>query len=324
MHCHPPRTNPPIRDTLSRVSTQSLPDLEALGLLVTVVEQGGFTAAARAIGATKALVSRRIRELELRLGTQLLARTTRSVQLTDDGRRYFEPAQRALRSAREAELSLVAGLGRPVGLLRVTTTAILADMLLEPVAVQFLNRYPDVTLELAVSARTSDLVREGFDLAIRAGSLPDSSLTVRRLGEARTGYFASPEYVARHGAPADPQGLARHAIVAIGDGPTVAWPFARDGRSTHISVRPRLLTPSHDLAFRAALAGLGIARLPEFYARARVTAAALVPVLGAWTPPPIAVHVLSPPGIRPAKTRAFIDLVAHHLGRHAAFGARPS
>lgn len=303
---------------------QSLPDLEAMGLFVAVVEHGGFTAAARATGVTKALLSRRVGKLEERLRTQLLTRTTRSVRLTDEGRQYFELAAKALASAREAEATLAAGLARPVGRLRVTTTAILADMLLEPVSVRYLEKHPQVVLELDVSSRAMDLARDGFDLAIRAGRLVDSSLTARRLGEARTGYYASPGYVRRRGAPTTPSELLDHAAVVIGDG-AAAWPFlsapggraAPDAGGLHAGVtpRPRLVTTSHDLAVRAALAGLGIVRVPEFHVRGHVTAGRLVAVLDPWTPPPIPVHALMPPGIQPAKTRAFLDLVVRELAR---------
>lgn len=297
------------------MAIQSLPDLDALGLFVSVVEAGGFTAAARATGARKALLSRRVRELEARLDTQLLARTTRSIRLTEEGRRYFEHAQRALAAAREAELALAAGKGRPTGTLRVTTTAVLAEMLLEPVALRYLEKYPGVALELDVSSRTVDVVREGFDVAIRAGTLPDSSLTARRLGEARTGYFASPSYVKKRGAPAEPGELVHHATVVIGGGGTVEWPFARSGTVTSVVLRPRLLTTSYELALRAALAGLGIARVPEFYAREHVRQGRLTPVLEAWTPPAIPVHVLIPAGITPPRTRAFVEMVVRLLAR---------
>jgi DNA-binding transcriptional LysR family regulator len=298
---------------------QSLPDFEGLGLLVTVVEQGGFTAAARATGLRKALISRRVRELEERLRTQLLVRTTRTVRLTEEGRRYFEPAQRALRAAREAELAMAAGLDRPVGVLRVTTTAVLAERLLEPVVLRYLEAYPEVTLELDVSSRATDLLREGFDVAIRVGPLPDSSLSARKLGQARTGYFASPGYVKKHGAPAEPRELAQHATVVIGGDSVVEWPFARDGKPLSVPVHPRLLTSSYELAARAAVAGLGIARLPEFYARELLARRALVAVLQDWTPPPLPVHLLTPPGIQPAKTRAFVKRVLEQPGLASVF-----
>lgn len=303
---------------------QSLPELEGLGVFVAVVEQGGFTAAARATGLRKALVSRRVQELEERLGTQLLVRTTRSVRLTEEGHGYFESAQRALAAAREAERVVAVGRAHPVGRLRVTTTAVLAEVLLEPVALRYLETYPEVVLELDVGARTSDLVREGFDLAIRAGTLPDSSLLARRLGEARSGYFASPAYLREHGAPTDPGALSEHATVALGDGAAVEWPFARAGGTTRLVIAPRLVTTSHELAVRAAVAGLGIARIPEFHARAHVLAKRLRPVLEPWTPPATPVHALTPPGIQPAKTRTFIERVAEHLRRSKVLAPPPA
>lgn len=175
-------------------------------------------------------------------------------------------------------------------------------MLLEPVVLRYLEQYPDVTLDLEVSARTVDLVREGFDLAIRAGALPDSSLSVRKLGQARTGYFACRGYVKKHGAPAEPRSLAEHSIVAVGTKSAVEWPFARDGKALSVPIRPRLLTSSNELATRAVAAGLGIARIPE-------------------TP----VHLLTPPGLQPAKMRAFVKRVLEELGRGSALSeSKPS
>jgi LysR family transcriptional regulator, regulator for bpeEF and oprC len=269
-------------------------------------------------GARKALISRRVQELEERLETTLLARTTRSVRLTEEGRGYFEHAQRALAAAREAEAALAAGKGRPTGTLRVTTTAVLAEMLLEPVALRYLERYANMALELDVSSRTVDLVREGFDLAIRAGALPDSSLTARRLGEARIGYFASPSYVKRRGAPGEPRELSNHATVVIGGG-AVEWPFGRSATEMSVVPRARLITTSYELALRAAIAGLGITRIPGFYAREHVRQGRLCPVLEAWTPPAFPVHAVMPGGIAPPKTRTFVEMVVKFLDREPVF-----
>lgn len=285
-----------------------------MGALVAVVEAGGFSAAARRTGAKKALLSRKVRELEERLGVQLLTRTTRAIQLTEEGRDYFAHARRALQAAREAEESLSAGRGAPRGLLRVSTTAVLGELLLEPVALRYLARYPRVSLELDLSSRSVDLIREGFDVAIRAGALPDSSLRALRLGAGRSIYVASPAYLARRGAPNDPDALGAHALIGIGSGP-LEWLFARAGKISRLVVQPRLLSTSYDLAVRAAVAGLGITRVPDFYVRGPLAEGRLSPVLDAWTPGESPIHVLTPPGIQPPKTRAFVQLVAQHLGR---------
>ncbi|HEX2574114.1 MAG TPA: LysR substrate-binding domain-containing protein [Polyangia bacterium] len=297
------------------MAIQSLPDLEALGLFVAVVEAGGFSAAARRIGTRKTLMSRRVRQLEERLGVQLLFRTTRTLQLTDEGRAYFAHATRALTAAREAEATLESTRREPSGLLRVTTTPILAERMLEPVVVAYLERYPQVTLELDVRSQPIDLVREGFDVAVRAGPLPDSSLTARLLGHARAGYFASPEYLRRHGRPTEPSELAEHACIAIGTEAIVEWPFIQQGRLLKTIIHPRLLTTSYDLALRATVSGLGITRMPGFYVREHTAARRLVAVLDEWTPPSFPVHVLMPAGTPSPKARTFIDLVIEHFER---------
>lgn len=291
---------------------QSGRSLEELAAFAAVVEANGFTAAARALRARKATLSQRVQDLEERLGVPLLVRTTRSLRLTDEGRAYFEHARRSLAAARDAEAVVARAKSKPAGLLRVTTSASIAGMLLEGVITPYLAKYPDVSVHVDTSVRKVDLAREGFDLALRAGPLDESSLIARRLGVASGGYYASPRYLERHGTPAHPDDLQKHATISVPreDGPK-AWRFTSGSRSWSMVVRPRLAVGSFELATQAAAAGAGIVWAPRYFVRSYLAKKQLVPVLEAWTPPALEVNAVFPPGgALVPKTRVFIDLVA--------------
>ncbi|WP_437307843.1 LysR substrate-binding domain-containing protein [Sorangium sp. So ce388] len=295
---------------------QSGRSLEELAAFVAVVEANGFTAAARALRARKATLSQRVQDLEERLGVSLLVRTTRSLRVTDEGRAYFEHARRSLAAARDAEAVVAMAKSKPSGLLRVTTSAALAGVLMEGVVTPYLARYPDVSVELDTSVRRVDLVREGFHLALRVGPLDDSSLVARRLGVATGGYYASPRYLERRGAPERPEELLGiHDTVMVmvareGGGPK-AWPFARGARKLSLVVRPRLSLSSFELAVQAAAAGAGVVRSPRYFVRPFLAKGRLVPVLEEWTPRGFDVHAVFPPGgALVPKTRVFLDMLA--------------
>lgn len=316
-------------DTLSPVAYQSservqraeLPELDALGQFVAVVEAGGFSAAARRLGLRKATLSRGVASLEQRLGARLLYRTTRTIRLTDDGLTYYEHATRALSAARDAEAALARRAEEPEGLVRVAAIPIIAEVLVEPVIVPLLARYPRMRVELVTGARVVDLVGEGFDLALRAGARPLASQRVRVLGVAGIGYFAAPAYLARRGAPAHPGDLDGHDLLALIDGVTPVWTFVVNGRPITRDVRPRLVG-SGEVVLRAAQGGGGIVRLPSGTAAPLVAAGKLASVLAAWTPPPMPVMLVIPEG-RPSRVaRLFIDLAARALRGHPTLSGR--
>lgn len=283
--------------------------LAQLAAFVAVVEHQGFSAAARAAGLRKATLSERVRDLEERLGVPLLARTTRTLRLTDEGHAYAEHARRALVAAREAEAAAIETRAAPGGTLRISMSPALATLFVDGVLAPYMRAYPAVSVEVDASPRNVDLVREGFDLAIRVGRLADSSLAVRRLGVGRGGYYASRSYLARRGTPARPEDLAEHDTIAILRGDRMPeWHFTSGSRRRTIIVRPRLFVGSIDLARRAALAGLGIVPSMRLEARAYKQ---LVAVLEDWTPPAFEVNALFARGraLLP-KTRAMIDLLA--------------
>jgi LysR family transcriptional regulator, regulator for bpeEF and oprC len=296
--------------------TYQSPKLEDLELFVAVVDAGGFTAAARATGGRKALLSRRVQELEQRLGTRLLERTTRVVRLTDVGRTFYERAARAVAAGREAMQVVEQARREPTGTLRIATTQLLADLILEPVVLAYLTRHAKVAVEIDVGARPVDVVGESFDLALRVGPQKDSSLRSRALGKGRTICVASPGYLAKHGAPERPADVASHAAVIIAGGP-VEWPFESRGRRLLVKPKVRLSTPSFLLARSAVCAGVGVGRLPSFFVDEALRGGALRSVLEEWTPAEVSVFALFPGRPQmPPKTRAFLDLLGQHLREH--------
>lgn len=307
------------RDTLGRMEYQSDQALEELRAFVAVVDAQGFRAAARATRGRKATLSRRVQELEARLGVSLLARTTRSMRLTEEGHAYYEQAARALALARDAEAAVLSAKAEPRGMLRVTTVPSLGSLIVEQVVAQYLTRHPTVRVQLHVSERRLDLVREGFDLAVWGGALDDSSLVARKLGAVAGGYFASPRYLEAHPAPQSPDELAGHELVTITKGRgAIEWPFSVAGKPKRLAIRPRLIVDDAELAARAAAAGLGIAPLPMAIAERYRAKKKLIAVLPKYTPPPVDVFALFPPGgALVPKTRAFIEWLQRGFAREA-------
>lgn len=292
------------------------PCLDDLELFVAVVDAGGFTAASRAIGARKALLSRRVQELEERLGVRLLERTTRTIRLTEAGAAFHAQATQAVSRARDAILDVAASQREPTGTLRISATQLLAEIALEPVIVSYLDRYRSVSVDLDVSSRTVDLIGERFDVALRVGPSKESSLTGRLLGKDRTLYLASPKYIAAHGLPKAPADVAEHDAVVIAGAP-LEWPFERRGRKHLVKPRVRLATASYSLARRAAVGDLGLVRLPRFYVANALRTRALRAVLEEWTPSEVQIFAMFA-GVAhlPVKTRAFLDLLTTYLRAH--------
>jgi len=290
---------------------QSDQALEELRAFVAVVDAQGFRAAALATRGRKATLSRRVQELEKRLGVSLLVRTTRSMRLTEEGRAYFEHASRALAAARDAEAAVLSAKAEPRGVLRVTIASSLASRIVDDVVAPYLAKYPHVRVVLNAAERRIDLAREAFDLAVWGGALDDSPLVARKLGVASGGYFASPRYLARRAAPKSPDELASHDLVTITKGHGASeWPFWTSGKQKLVPIRPRLVVNDIELAVRAALAGLGIAPAPLSIAEPYLAKKKLVAVLAKWTPPGIDVHAVFPAGgALVPKTRAFVEML---------------
>lgn len=289
----------------------SPPLLDDMLLFAEVVTTGGITSAAERLGLRKSTVSRRLSALEERLGIRLLERNTRRLRLTEAGREYHAQCARLVADARGVNAALSESRGTPQGTLRIATLSLLGE-LLTPVIAELLLRQPRLRVEVSLAQTHVDLVAEEYDLALRTGPLADSSLVARRLGRVRTGCYASPAYLSRHGTPQSPEELAAHECVLLAEpGSDEVW-FFGEGRSARtVPVAGRLRVPSVRAGQAAARAGLGIVRLPASLVADDVRAGLLVPVLAADTPPGLPLFAVYPSSRQlPLKVRAFLDLLS--------------
>lgn len=284
-------------------------DLNELLVFAKVVQTGSFTAAAAALQMPKSTVSRKVSELESRLGAQLLQRTTRKLHLTEVGRAFFEHCVRVVTEAEQAEQAVTHMNSTPRGLLRVTTP--ISFSVLGPQVAEFLARYPEVRIEMVCTDRVVDLVAEGYDVAVRAGRLTDSTLIARRLGSLARVAVASPAYVAARGAPKRPMDLERHDCLVFGaERRGNVWSFQSGSRSVTLTVRARMVVNDFDMLRAAALAGAGVAMLSEQICVDDLATGRLRRLLPEWTSPGASMHLVYPRSrhLSP-KVRAFVDFL---------------
>lgn len=289
----------------------SPPLLDDMLLFAEVVATGGITAAAERLGLRKSTVSRRLAALEARLGIRLVERNTRRLRLTEAGRDYHAQCARIVAEARAVNQALSESRGTPQGTLRIATLSLLGE-LLTPLIAELLLRQPLMRVEVSLAEGHVDLIAEEYDLALRTGPLADSSLVARRLGRLRTGYYASPGYLGRHGTPRAPEELQRHECVLLAEpGTDEVWFFGEGKRARTIPVSGRLRVPSVRAGQAAARSGLGLVRLPSSLVADDVRGGLLVPVLEDQTPPGIPVFAVYPSSRQlPLKVRAFLTLLS--------------
>jgi DNA-binding transcriptional LysR family regulator len=294
-----------------------LPDLEGLAIFAKVVELRSFAGAAEDLGLSKATVSKAVTRLETRLGARLFNRTSRRLALTDAGQSLVEPATGVLAQAEAAESAALAQSSTPRGLVRLAAPMSFGLSDVAPVLPGFMTAYPEVFVDLHLSDATVDLIGMGFDAALRIAALPDSSLVARRLRTVKRYLVASPDYLDRRGRPTHPGHLAEHCCLGYAYLPTPdTWRFVRAG-GEEVSVRPAgpLRANNADALMPALLAGQGLAVLPDFIAGAALADGRLEAVMPDWSPPPIALHLVSPPGgPRPARVEALTTYLARVLG----------
>ena len=288
-------------------------DLNEILVFARVVQTGSFSAAARLLEMPKSTVSRKVSELEDRVGARLIHRTTRKLGLTDAGRIYYEHSARIVAEVEEADQAVGRMQATPRGLLRVT--APLSFSMLGPVVSEYLTRHAEVRVELMCTDRTVDLVEEGYDVAIRAGALGDSSLVARSLGALKRVIVAAPGYCKKAGTPKVPADLGRHQCISFGSGAAPnAWILFNGDERAEVHVTPRLTVNDFELMLDAARAGVGVAAMPWFIAEADVTAGRLKRVLPEWASAAAPVHALYPTArhLSP-KVATFIALVAEKI-----------
>jgi len=297
--------------------------ISTIGVLAAVVEGGSFARAAAALGLSRSGVSRAVARLEARVGVRLLDRTTRAVALTDEGRRLYSEVAPLLTGIEDA-VTVTSGSAIAVrGRLRVNVDAFFSRLLFTPHIPDFLALYPELTLELVAKDQLGDLVGEGFDIAVRFGHPPDSSLVSRRLLETRTITVASPAYVAAHGRPEAPSDLAGHACIQVRDSasgqPIDNWSYRRGGEAVEVRATGRLMVAEFGTMLGACLEGVGIARVKAIGVQRLIDHGELVELLPDWTGESFPLHALYPSRhLPPAKVRAFIDFVQSRLGLGAA------
>jgi LysR family transcriptional regulator for bpeEF and oprC len=291
----------------------AMQDLRALSIFVRVAERRSFVRAAQELGITQSGVSNAIARLEDQLGVRLLARTTRRVNVTEDGAAFLDRCRQILSDLEEAELTLKEARQKPTGRLRLDMPVAFGRLRVAPLLGRFQQRYPDVTLAVSFTDRYVDLVEEGIDVAIRFDPLDDSSLIARRLTDSRVRVVGAPAYFAKHGRPKTPDDLSRHNCLAYmyrESRLSRAWSFVRNGRDVS-----RMPSGSMSLTDGAALcelvcAGYGLAQLRDYFVEDHVASGVLQPVLESFAPPAHPVWLVYPQTrhLSP-KVRAFVDFL---------------
>ncbi|MGJ7900954.1 LysR substrate-binding domain-containing protein [Lysobacter sp. 1R34A] len=289
---------------------QKLPDLEAWAIFAKVAETGSFARTAAEFGLSQATVSKAITRLETRLKTVLFHRTSRKMSLTESGRGALERASRILAEGEAVEAEVTAQAKSPRGQVRIAAPMSFGVAHLSPLLPEFMARFPDIAVEIAFDDGVTDLIGGGYDLALRISTLADSSLLARRLCGVRILLVGAPAYLERRGRPKHPRQLADHdALFYTYSRFGNAWRFSHKRHGDFsISVSTPLRVNNAEALNPALLAGQGLALQPEFLVWRELRSGKLEVVMPEWAPPPIALHVVTPPGrIRPARVQVLID-----------------
>lgn len=301
------------RDAVSRIGEHRM-EIEALRTFVEVADAGGISPAARSLGVPKSIISRRLKRLEHELGVELLVRSTSGAAVTEKGALFRDHAVRACAEfdlAREA----IHPAGDLRGRLRVAAPLTFGPAHFAPVLAQMAQLHPQLEIDACYTDRFVDLVAEGFDCAIRVGYLEDSNLIARRIGPLFGTCVASPAYIDVNGAPETPEDILNHEALMQG---TETWQFVDGHKITTLRPSGRFKADSGAALVDAAIAGLGIARVPDGLTSVHIASGTLVPVLTGYPQPPAGVYVVRPPGQFPVRTiRVLTDMLI------ACFGSFP-
>jgi DNA-binding transcriptional LysR family regulator len=289
--------------------------LEAMSVIIAVTETGSISAASRRLKSPVATVSRKVAELESRLKAQLFQRSSRRMTLTDAGRSYIDACKRIIEQVDDAEREVSGEYRIPRGELAVTTPWGLGHTHLLPLAVEFLEAYPDISLRLMLTDRVVNTTEENIDIAIRVGALPDSNMIATRIGSIRIVVCASPSYLKTRGEPKQLSDLEKHGCITIDDHAIPsAWKFVRGSRATVAPVSSRLCVNTSEAAVLAAIEGAGLARVMSYKMDAAKRAGKLTIVLEEFEPEPLPVHIIyTPRKPVPLKLRAFLNWMTPRL-----------
>jgi LysR family transcriptional activator of dmlA len=287
-----------------------------LAFIVLLARHGSLSAAARALDLTPPAATKRLAQLEARLGVRLVNRTTRSLSLTSEGETYVAHATRILAAIGEMEEAVTSSKAAPRGLLRINATLGFGRTVIAPIVSSFARLHPQVEVQMEVTDRPVDLVERGIDLAIRFGALPDKRLVARRVMSNRRMLCASPGYLAQHGEPVQLADLARHRCILHrqNDDAYGIWRFSKDRQEESVKVQGALASNDGDIVLGWALDGHGILVRSEWDLARYVASGRLKVVLPDWRVPAADLFVYYPNRRnQPARTRAFIDFLVEHL-----------
>ncbi len=289
--------------------------LRSIQVFIAVADCQGFAPAANQLSISPPAVTRYISMLEDHLGARLFTRTTRSVRLTDVGKRFLADGRRILLELEEAEHAAVGSHSEPRGELSITAPVLFGRMFVTPALGEFLNTYSHVNARTMFVDRVVNLIDEGLDVGIRIGDLPDSSLTAVRCGNVRQVVFAAPEYIKKHGLPMQPEDLKDHTLIqSVAAGGSHAWDFQINGARTSVHVKPRVQMNTNDAAIEMAQRGWGLSRVLSYQISPFIEAGRLKPVLEEFELPSMPIHVVHQEGrMVSGKVRAFVDFMVERL-----------
>lgn len=289
-------------------------------VFLAVAEEEGFAAAARRLKTSPPSVTRAIAAMEQRIGTQLLARTTRSLHLTEAGQRYLEDCRRILAELDEAEEAAAGSYSIPGGQLTVTAPVLFGELYVAPVLGDYLDRFPLVNINALLVDRVVNMTDEGVDVAVRIGHLQQSGQQAIKVGEVRRVVCASPAYLDQHGRPQRPEQLCEAKLVTSSSSQLVSeWAFIDAGQPLKVPIEPRLVVTANNAAINLARLGWGMTRVLSYQVAAAVAAGELELVLEDFEPAPLPIHVVfQQSGRVPAKVNTFVDFLSQRLGQDAA------
>lgn len=301
-------------------------DLNDTLIFAKVVEQGSFTGAARVLGLPKTTVSRKVQELETRLGAQLLNRTTRRLGLTEAGTVYHDHSQRIARELEEAESAVGQLQGGPRGWLRMSASYSVGILWIAPLLGEFHQRYPDVRVDMQLSNEKVDLISTDIDVALRIGSLPDSSLVARKLATLRTQIYASPHYLRQYGEPLHPDDLQHHRVLAMQKnrrGNRFVWPLSDGSSVTEFAVNPIMVANDPAPLTGALVCGEGLMMSSDVTIKPLVENGSVQRVLAGWVGPELELNAVFTRGrVLSPKVRAFVDFLVERLSFDTMFMQR--
>jgi len=291
--------------------------INAIPIFIAVIESGSFSQAAVRLGISKSAVSKRISGLESQLGVKLLYRSTRKLSLTEAGNSYYEYASQALRLAQEAEDAATKLQSVPKGRLRISCPMSFGNLHIAPLIPKFLQQYPQIELHMDMKDSWTDIIKEGLDIALQAGELPDSSLIARKVTSLKSVLCASKEYLERHGTPQKPGDLINHNCILYSYHSTInEWGFITNTEEEKVRISGNYQVNNSEALRESLVQGLGIGRLPTFIAGQHIKNGSLVPVLQEYKMPQKTLYAVFPERqYLPEKVRVFIDYLIDNFDR---------